>query len=176
MVQIHRLRINDLTAELKRKHPTRALLFNKYLFPETYETVNTYLQQRSMMHAIKNIMRKTGMSVDVVVTDDLEDEEEALFLSPTAQLAQPPYPLLDLSEYLLSKLPVVNLQFNNDIFDHEHDVDARDPRYFSQRKSKSNNSSSGSVGNSNNSGNSHVNLKIEVEVVQVAPDDDEPDS
>ena len=162
MEPIYRIRIRDLTAELKRKDPTRVLLYNKNIFPETYDAVNNYIEQRTVMEAIKNVMKKRGMIVDIM-SEEVEIDTKMSPIGHTGLV--PPFSLFDISHYLSIKKPVLNLLFDNDIFDHPHDVEAEDSRYFDTRLNKS------KITNYKNNKDSPITLFVRV----IVPEDEEPE-
>lgn len=121
------MRIKDLTTELKRKYPKRILLYDKEVFPDTYEMIADYLHQRSLVQAIKNLMKRTGFIVDPVSD---EDDGDYPFLSPTGHSGRPPpFILYDISHYMQAKKPSVILLFNNEIFDTAHGLNVDDVEY-----------------------------------------------
>jgi hypothetical protein len=157
---------------LKRKSPKRILLYDKEVFPDTYEMVADYLHQRCLVQAIKNLMKRTGFIVDAVHE---EEESDYPFLSPTAHSGRPPPFLLhDISDYMQAKKPSVILLFNNDIFDTAHglnvgEVEVTDfddfsdniPNSTTSMPSKEDSNSDGPIGTPN--------------VSNISPEEDEPE-
>lgn len=126
---LHRLRIKDLTAELKRKDSNRILLYDKDLFPEAFDMACAYLQQRSVVMAVKSIMERTGLFVDAVPADTEDSDtyvtpSDASFNPSGHSVLKPPFKLHDISETLQLRNPPVYLLFNNDMFDRRHGVEA----------------------------------------------------
>jgi hypothetical protein len=120
---IHRLRIKDLTSELKRKDPTTILLYAKCIFPDTFEMISSYLLQRSLVEAVKKLMKQTGHYVDATHED--EEERTPSFMKPTGHNGlPPPFSLYDISYELKNAKPSLNLLFENDVFDRRHDVES----------------------------------------------------
>ena len=167
------MRIKDLTTELKRKYPKRILLYDKEVFPDTYEMVADYLHQRCLVEAIKNLMKRTGFLVDPIPEEE-EEEGEYLFLSPTGHSGRhPPFILHDISHYMQAKKPSVILLFNNDIFDSAYglnvgEVEVTDYDEHSDR-SPSSTSSIPSTEDSNSDPSGIPNVS------NISPEEDEPE-
>ena len=120
---IHRLRVKDLTAELKRKDSTNILLYSREIFPDTFEMISSYLLQRSLVEAVKKIMKQTGHFVDTY--HEKEEDKTPCHIRPTGHNGlPPPYILHDISYQLKNGKPSLNLLFENDVFDRRHDVES----------------------------------------------------
>lgn len=181
---IHRVRIRDLTAELKRKYPTHSILYNKNLFPDAYEMVNVYLQQRTLIQTLKNEMKKRGILLDIVFRNNLEDGNESddddndvddeddeiyPYMNPSGHSGlSPPYSLFDISHFMELSKPPLHLLFDNEIFDHPHDVEVDDKRFFNARQRNHNNDTN--INDDNNKSNDLIFLRVTL------PEDEEPDN
>lgn len=121
---IHRLRLRDLTTELKRKDSTNILLYSATIFPDTFEMMQSYLMQRSIVETMKKIMKQSGHFVDAV--HEIEEKLPS-YIKPTGHNGLiPPFILHDISYELKSGKPSLNLFFENDVFDRRHDVESNE--------------------------------------------------
>lgn len=122
---IHRLRLRDLTAELKRKDSTNIILYSATIFPDTFEMMQSYLIQRSLVETMKKMMKRSGHFVDAV--HEVEEEKPPSYIRPTGHNGlMPPFILHDISYELKSGKPSLNLFFENDVFDRRHDVESNE--------------------------------------------------
>ena len=183
---IHRVRIRDLTAELKRKDTTQAILYSRHVFPDAYDMVSMYLQRRTMVQMIKTELRKRGLIIDIVPEDDSEsddddddddDEEKNSHLRPTGcSGVSPPYSLFDITHYMQQKKPPLNLLFDNEIFDHSYD-EVIENSVMNRNKDKSNinNNDNNNNDNSNDNGSNHDDDHDTIVFRVNLSDDEEPE-
>eukprot|EP00596_Hydrurales_sp_CCMP1899_P002125 CAMPEP_0119036370 /NCGR_PEP_ID=MMETSP1177-20130426/4057_1 /TAXON_ID=2985 /ORGANISM="Ochromonas sp, Strain CCMP1899" /LENGTH=479 /DNA_ID=CAMNT_0006996171 /DNA_START=64 /DNA_END=1503 /DNA_ORIENTATION=- len=73
---IHRVRINDLTAELKRQDPSKVLLYRDYLYPEVYDNELKLLDQK-YLHGIMEDEMIVGQNNSFNEYDSNDDSSDS---------------------------------------------------------------------------------------------------
>jgi hypothetical protein len=76
---IHRVRINDLTSELKRQDPSKVLLYRDYLYPEVYDKELKLLDQKYLCGIIRDeiMMGQNNSFVSANEYDSNDDSSDS---------------------------------------------------------------------------------------------------
>jgi hypothetical protein len=73
---IHRVRINDLTSELKRQDPSKVLLYRDYLYPEVYGNELKLLDQKYLYGIMEDEMIM-GQNNSFISTNEYDSNDDS---------------------------------------------------------------------------------------------------